>query len=235
MLKNKTIMITGATRGIGRAIALRTAEDGPRLALCGRDRKKLQETAEQAQRKGAEKIITEPFDLSDEAGCVSFCRTTSDQLGTPDILVNNAGYNFGKAPLWEVETTVFDAMIAVNLRAPFLLMRELFPGMKERRSGHIINILSTVCHFDNETMGVYTAAKKGLQGLADVFRKEARTYNIRVSSIYPGGTDTDFRPNERPDYMKPESAAEALYHIMTAPDDLIYHQVTFRPMVETNF
>jgi NADP-dependent 3-hydroxy acid dehydrogenase YdfG len=107
--------------------------------------------------------------------------------------------------------------------------------MKEKGGGHIVNILSTVCHFSVENMGVYTAAKKGLQGLTDVFRKEARPFNIRVTSIYPGGVDTEFRKVPRHDYMKPESVAEAVYSCLTFPEDLVVHHMTFRPMVETNF
>jgi len=126
-------------------------------------------------------------------------------------------------------------MLAVNLRAPFILMREAFSDMKKKQSGHIINILSTVCHADMERMSVYTAAKKGLEGLSNVFRKEARAYNIRVTSIYPGGTDTEFRKEARPEYMRAESVADAVYASLTLPEDLVVHHMTFRPMVETNF
>ena len=125
-------------------------------------------------------------------------------------------------------------MISVNLRAPYILMRESFRDMQER-GGHVVNILSTVCHSSNETMGVYTAAKQGLQALTDIYRKEARPYNIRVTSIYPGGTDTPFRKADRPEYMHPKSVAEAVYAALTLPEDLVVHHFTFRPMVETNF
>lgn len=233
--KNKVVLITGATRGIGRAVALRLAADGVKLALCGRDKAKLDAVAEAARAAGASTVLTAAFDLSDEAAILALCQRTLIQLGPVDVLINNAGCNLRKEPLWEVSTQDFDAMMAVNLRAPFLFMREVFPGMQERRCGHIINILSTVCLFDNPTMGIYTAAKKGLQGLTDVFRKEARAHQVRVTSIYPGGTDTDFRAADRPDYMRPESVAETVRHVLTVPDDLVYHHVTFRPMVEENF
>jgi NAD(P)-dependent dehydrogenase (short-subunit alcohol dehydrogenase family) len=114
-------------------------------------------------------------------------------------------------------------------------MREAFPDMRAAGGGRIVNILSTVCHFDNETMGAYTAAKKGLQGLTDVFRKEARPHNVHVISIYPGGTDTAFRPAPRPDYMRPESVAEAVVAALRLPDDCCVHHLTFRPPVETNY
>jgi NAD(P)-dependent dehydrogenase (short-subunit alcohol dehydrogenase family) len=98
-----------------------------------------------------------------------------------------------------------------------------------------VNVLSTVCHFANETMGAYTTAKRGLDGLTAVLLKEARPHGIRVSAVYPGGTDTDFRPKRRPDYLRPESVAEAVYFTLATPEDLVVHGITFRPMVETNF
>ncbi len=234
-VEGKAIYLTGATRGIGRAVALRCARQKARLAICGRDAACLEEVARQVQAAGAPEPFTSVFDLMDEPAVLAFYRNARDAIGPPDILINNAGYNARKAPLWDVATDEFDAMVAVNLRAPFLLMRAAFPDMKERGGGHIVNILSTVCHYDNETMGVYTAAKKGLEGLTNVFRKEARPHHIRVSSIYPGGVDTEFRAKARPDYMKPESVAEAVYTVLTCPEDLVVHHFTFRPMVETNF
>lgn len=233
-LKEKTIILTGATKGIGRAIALRAARDGARLALCGRNHKEMEDLAEGIVQSGAPKPHTRLFDITEEKALLEFYNSSKELFGPPDILINNAGYNSRKAHVWEVGSDEFDAMIAVNLRAPYILMRECVADMKER-GGHVVNILSTVCHSSNETMGVYTAAKQGLQALTDIFRKEVRPLNIRVSSIYPGGTDTPFRKTDRPDYMRPESVAEAVYAALTLPEDLVVHHFTFRPMVESNF
>ena len=98
-----------------------------------------------------------------------------------------------------------------------------------------LTIGGSACHFDNETMGVYTAAKKGFEGWTQVLLKEARPQGIRVSAVYPGGTNTTFRARERPDYMRPESVAEAVTRLLTLPADLVVQGLTFRPMVETNF
>ncbi|HNR99771.1 MAG TPA: SDR family oxidoreductase [Planctomycetota bacterium] len=234
-LRDTIVFLTGATRGIGRAIALRLARDGARLALCGRDAAALRAAADALRAAGAPEPFARPFDLADAAAIEAFYGAARERLGPPAVLINNAGYNERKAPLWEVELGEFDRMLAVNLRAPFLLMRAAFPDMRARGGGCIVNILSTVCHFDNETMSVYTAAKKGLMGLTDVFRKEARPFNIRVASIYPGGTDTAFRPAPRPDYLKPESVAEAVCAVLALPAEVAVHHLTLRPMVETNF
>jgi len=234
-IEGKSVYITGGSKGIGRAIAERLAHDRTNIAICGRDERALSEAAAAAKTAGARDVYAGRFDLGSTNAVLSFYAGAKKRIGPPDILINNAGYNSRKAYLWEAEIDEFDSMIAVNLRAAFILMREAFGDMKERRGGHIVNILSTACHSDIEQLSVYTAAKKGLQGMTDVFRKEARPHNIRVTSIYPGGTDTSFRAQARPDYLQPESVAEAVYAALTLPDDLIVHHMTFRPMVETNF
>jgi NAD(P)-dependent dehydrogenase (short-subunit alcohol dehydrogenase family) len=234
-LRDKTILLTGATKGIGRAIAQRVAREGARLALCGRNQSELDSLTREIAGLGAPEPVVRRFDVRDEKALVDFYRQARERLGAPDILINNAGYNSRKAPLWEVETAEFDDILAVNLRAPFVLMRESFQDMKKRGSGHVVNILSTVCHFSNQTMGVYTAAKAGLRALTDIYRKEARPFDIRITSIYPGGVDTSFREAKRPDYLRPESVAEAVYAALTLPRDLVVHDFTFRPMVEINF
>ena len=234
-LKEKKIILTGATRGIGKATALRLAKEGAALALCGRDTEKLARTAREVVAAGAPEPFTRAFDLARPEAVLDFYKGARDSLGLPDILINNAGYNARKAPLSDVALEEFDSMFAVNTRAAFLLMREAVRDMKKQGSGHIVSVLSTVCHFDNETMGVYTATKKALQALTDILRKEVRPFGIRVTSIYPGGTNTEFRAKERPDYMRPESVAEAIVSALKMPEDLVVHHLTFRPMVETNF
>ncbi len=234
-LAGKVIFLTGASRGIGRALALRLAREGAKLVLTARSGPALRALAGEAETLGAQAVFWKAVDLAGVREVTEFYREARAALGTPDVLINNAGYISRRAPIWELTAEEFDAMLAVNLRAPFLLLREALPDMIERKSGHLVNVLSTVCHFANENMGVYTAAKKGLEGLTAVLLKEARPHGIRVSAIYPGGTDTDFRPKRRPDYLKPESVAEAVLAVLAMPEDLVVHGITFRPMVETNF
>ena len=230
-LEGRTVVLTGASRGIGRSLAGCLAAEGARLGICGRDKAALSEL----EGKLGRPVVTAAFDLCFEAPALDFLAKVRAELGGIDVLINNAGFNPRKAPLVEVATEEFDSILAVNLRAPFLLMRECARDMKEKGGGHVINILSTVCHSDMETMGAYTAAKEGLRALTNVFRKEVIEDGIRVTAVYPGGTDTDFRPNSRPDYMKPSSVAAAVLTALTLPEDLVVHELTFRPMVENNF
>ena len=230
-LEGRTVVLTGASRGIGRSLAGCLAAEGARLGICGRDKAALSELEGELGRP----VVTAAFDLCFEAPALDFLAKVRAELGGIDVLINNAGFNPRKAPLVEVATEEFDSILAVNLRAPFLLMRECARDMKEKGGGHVINILSTVCPSDMETMGAYTAAKEGLRALTNVFRKEVLEDGIRVTAVYPGGTDTDFRPNSRPDYMKPSSVAAAVLTALTLPEDLVVHELTFRPMVENNF
>jgi short-subunit dehydrogenase len=234
-LKGKTVLITGASRGIGRAIAERLAREGARLALCGRDQDALAAVRTRAGDLGAEAVCASAFDLAEEERILEYLSFVRAQLGPVAILINNAGFNPRKAPLREVATAELDSILAVNLRAPFILMREVHAEMRAAGGGHVVNILSTVCHADMETMGAYTAAKNALQALTRVFRKEVRADNIRVTAVYPGGTDTEFRAKRRRDYMRPESVAEVVFAALTTPEDAVVHELTFRPMVETNF
>jgi NAD(P)-dependent dehydrogenase (short-subunit alcohol dehydrogenase family) len=234
-LAGNVVFLTGATRGIGRATAVRLAGLGARLALAGRSAGALDDAASECRARGAPRVFTRSFDLASEAAILDFYAAASRDLGAPGVLINNAGLNPGKRALVDVTTEELDLAIAVNLRAPFILAREAARDMRERGGGHIVNVLSTVCHFANETMGAYTAAKAGLDALTAVLRKELRPFGIKVSSVYPGGTNTTFRAQVRADYMRPESVAEAIVAVLTLPSDVAVHELTFRPMVETNF
>ncbi len=235
MFSEKKIFITGGSHGIGRALTLLFAKDGARLSICGRNKKALSNVREEALAVGAKEVYIEALDLRNVEDVKSYYRNSVSSIGVPDILINNAGFNSRKAYLWEYNEEEFDDMFSVNVRAGFILMKLAFFDMKEQRKGNIVNILSTACHFDNEKMSIYTATKKAFQGLTNVFRKEARPYNIRVTGVYPGGTDTLFRKERRPDYMRPESVAKTIYNILAVPSDVIVYDITFRPMVEVNF
>ncbi len=234
-LAAKGILLTGATSGIGRALALKLVREGARLALCGRSPEKLAALLAEMPAGPGSVPVSAAFDLRDEGAILDFVERAQAGLGGIDILINNAGVNLTKATVAEIRTDQFDAMMAVNLRAPMIFMREAFRGMSARGGEHVVNILSSACLYSNEAMGAYTAGKSGLDALTRIFRKECRPHHIRVTAVYPGGTDTPFRANPRPDYMAPESVAEAIVGLLKLPDDVVPHEFVFRPEVETNY
>jgi len=233
-IENKRILLTGATSGIGRSLALKLAAQGAHLALCGRSSEKMESLLAEMPKTG-KTIFTKTFSVTEEVDILSFVSEANERLGGFDILINNAGLNSARAEVGEMKTEDFDFMVAVNFRAPFIFMREVFNLMRPAKKGLIVNVLSTVCLFANEGIGAYTSSKAGIDALTKVFRKEARKDGIKVCGVYPGGTDTPFRSADRPDYMSSESVADTILAMLMLPDDVVMHDMVFRPMVEGNF
>ena len=141
----------------------------------------------------------ECFCVTNEQKITQFVDDATHKLGGVDILINCAGANTSRALLSELQTTALDYMYMVNLKAPFIFMREVFNNMKAHKTGVILNVHSTACLYSNEGIGAYTATKAGFDALSKVFRKEARHYGVQLLSVYPGGVDTNFRATARPD------------------------------------
>lgn len=175
------------------------------------------------------------YDLSEPGAAAALYQEAKNQLGAPDFVINNAGYNSRKASWTEVSDEELDQQFAVNFRSPAILSREALRDMGERGSGHLVNVISSVALYSNPTMGLYTAMKEGLYGLTKVLIKEAREHGVKVTAVHPGGTDSGFREASRPDYMRPESAAHMICDVLFAPEDVVVHELTFRPVVEVNF
>lgn len=225
----RTALITGATRGIGREIARQLKAAGFDVFITGRDPELVASLQGELQCPGL------AIDLSEPAAAVQLFTAAQKSLGRIDVLVNNAGFNRAKAPLAHVTAEELDDSYAVNVRAPILLAREALKEMTPRRSGHIVNVISSVAHISMENYSVYTTMKHALHGFTGCLIKEARLVGVKVTGVYPGGVDTTFRANARPDYMRPESAAKMIVQCIAAPDDVVVHELTFRPIVETNF
>ena len=188
-LRGRVVLVTGAGRGIGRAIALAFAREGARVALVGRTKKNLVDVARELKELDAPAAVL-PGDVSDEGVVSRVVAAAEQQLGPVDVLVNNAGV-FVAAPVEKMDTLVFDRVIAVNLRGPFLMSRAVLPGMKSRRRGHIVNVASTAGRRGFAGGGAYCASKFGLAGLSEAMMYEARTSDVRVSVVYPSTVATD--------------------------------------------
>ena len=226
---SRSAFVTGATRGIGRELVKQLAAIGFRVFATGRNEALLESLKTETGCLGA------TADLSDPEQAVGIYAAAKDAVGPIDVLVNNAGLNHFKAPVVEIGLEDWELQYAANLRAPFLLSREALRDMAARKSGHIVNVVSTIAKTSSPNYAIYSTMKYGLMGFTKCLIKEARQVNVKVTAVYPGGTDTDFRPEERPEYMTAESAARMIVHCITAPEDVVVHDLTYRPMVESNF
>jgi NAD(P)-dependent dehydrogenase (short-subunit alcohol dehydrogenase family) len=226
---SRTALVTGATRGIGREVARQLKAAGFEVFVTGRDPERLASLQSELASPGL------AVDLSDAAAVIGLFDTARHALGRIDVLVNNAGFNRAKTPIPDLTPEELDQSYAVNVRAPILLAREALKDMTPRRSGHILNVLSSIVHVRMENYSVYSAMKCALHGFTGCLIKEARPLGVKVTGVYPGGVNTTFRPNTRPDYLLPESAARMIVQCITAPADVVVHELTFRPIVETNF
>jgi 3-oxoacyl-[acyl-carrier protein] reductase len=220
-IKGRVVLITGAGRGIGRALAHAFAAAGAKVALLGKTKKNLLEVQRELKDSGAPTVVL-AADVSDEGVVSRAVAATEQQLGPVDVLVNNAGI-FALAPVEKMDALVFDRMLAVNLRGPFLMSRAVLPGMKSRKRGHIVNISSTAGRRGFAGGGAYCASKFGLAGLTEAMRYEARASNVRVTCVYPSTVNTDLVKKSGMDpaserAIQPEDVANAVVSLVAMDD-----------------
>ena len=193
-LAGQIAVITGAGRGIGRAIALALAELGAHTVLCGRSRDRLEKTALAIQNVGAKTSAIE-CDVTDLRSVESMAVRVERTFRRLDILVNNAGIAGPDAPLHQLEAENWDRIMNVNLRGVYYCIRSLAPLMIGSHSGHIINISSLAGKNPLPNGAAYAASKWGLNGLTCSVAEELRPHNVRVSVICPGSVHTEFSPH----------------------------------------
>ena len=189
-LQGRVAVVTGAGRGIGRAIALRLAEAGAVVVVVDRDETDAASVADEIRATGAAAHAVQA-DVSDEAAVRSLVRATCDDLGGIDVLVNNAGI-FPSCPVLQMETADFDRVIAVNLRGVFLCTREAALAMVDRgRGGAIVNVTSIdALHPAMVGLAHYDASKHGAWGFTKNVALELAPHGIRVNAVAPGGVLT---------------------------------------------
>jgi len=184
-LENKVALITGGSRGIGKAVAAAFAHEGAKLALCARSTDELQQTVAElhgmkAQAQGW------PCDVTMESSVKDFVHEAQRAFGRIDILVNNAGVMTRPAPMVELEVRKWDYTIAVNLRGPFLVTQAVLPFMLKQKSGSVINVSSTIGRGAYANFVAYATSKWGLEGFTQTLAAELRSSHIRVNSVEPG-------------------------------------------------
>jgi NAD(P)-dependent dehydrogenase (short-subunit alcohol dehydrogenase family) len=185
LLEKKVALITGSGRGIGRAMALLFAKEGASVFLTARTSSELAATTKEIAASGG-KAVYVAGDLSREADCTRVFAEALQHLGRVDILVNNAGHYGPVVPVEEYPMEEFDQVMAVHLRAAFLLSKLVLPGMYARKSGVILNISSLSAKAAFSWGSAYAAAKAGLLGLTRYMAAEAARNGVRVNAICPG-------------------------------------------------
>jgi len=184
-LENKVVLITGGSRGIGKAVAAAFAREGAKLALCARSTDEVQQTVAELRAMRAEaKGWT--CDVTMEASVEEFVHGAQTTFGRIDVLVNNAGVMTRPAPMVELEVRKWDYTMAVNLRGPFLVTQAVLPFMFKQKSGSIINVSSTLGRGAYPNFVAYATSKWGLEGFTQTLAAELGSARIRVNSVEPG-------------------------------------------------
>ena len=203
-LKDKVALITGGARGIGKAVALAYAREGAKLAICARTDSEIDATVREIQGLKGE-CRGWVCDVSFEESVKNLGQEIQKAYGRIDILVNNAGVMTRPAPLTELEVKKWDYTIAVNLRGPFLVTKEVLPLMVRQNSGSIINVSSGLGRSGYANFGAYSVSKWGVEGFTQTLAAEVRSHNIRVNSVDPGYVATKMT---RYQGKEPESVPE---------------------------
>jgi NAD(P)-dependent dehydrogenase (short-subunit alcohol dehydrogenase family) len=227
------VVVTGASHGIGRAIAEAFAsEPDARIALVSRDEEKLEAVAEACAERGADAVVL-PTDVTDDQAVMEMASTVCKAWGAPDVLVNNAGLF---RPGFIIDTTpeVFRQQVAVNLTSAFVVTRAFLPRMIDRKKGHLF-FSASVASIRAYPGGVgYCAAKHGLLGLARVVREETKDKGLRVTSLILGATytpsweGTDL-PEER--FMPVEDVAQAAMQAYRMSGRSVVEEILIRPQL----
>ena len=231
-LNGQIAVITGANRGIGKAIAHRFAAEGASLALCARSGESLAQVAREFIDLGVP-VLYQPCDVSVEADVERFFTAVQDRFGQIDILVNNAGA-FDGGPFDELSLDAWNNVVGACLTGTFLCSRAAFRSMKARRSGRILNIGSISAQRPREGSAPYTAAKFGVWGLTQAVALDGRAHGITCSCLHPGNVLVERRidsgkESDQEPMMSPDAIARAALAMVTLPADVNFLEAIVLP------
>jgi len=204
-LKDRTILITGASRGIGRAAALALAEEGAFLLLSSRSAGALETLAEEVRAKGGRAVCL-PADLGTSEGPDRLMAALKREVSSLDVLINNAGAALS-APVEDSAPEDWDRIMTLNARSPYFLCRSALPLMEDSEIRTIINIASVVAVEGYPLQSVYTASKHALIGFSKSLARELQDRRFRIHVLSPGGVATDMVTGVRPDINTEELIA----------------------------
>jgi 3-oxoacyl-[acyl-carrier protein] reductase len=230
-LSGSVALVTGGSRGIGRAIALRLAVLGSSVAICGRDATALKSVSSELELR-APRVFAHAADVTRSSDVATLIKKTETVLGPISILVNNAGIGvFG--PAHEKSEEDWDRVLNTNLKSVFLVSRAVAPSMIGRKRGDIINISSLAGRNAFAGGGLYCASKWGVQGLSACMAEDLREHGIRVSVICPGSVATEFSgrgPKDPSKALTPDDVAHAVAMVVTQSPQSFLSEIHVRPL-----
>ena len=229
----KTAVITGASRGIGKAISYVFAKKGYNLVLISRSKETLNLVKKELDKYG-NKILIIPADITKSTDVKHIYKEVFSNFAKVDVLVNNAGTGVFK-PIEKITSKDWDTVMNLNAKGTFLMTRELVTHFKHTKEGMIINILSDVAKRTIKNGSLYAASKYAQLAFTDTVRKELQPYGIRVTNILPGITATEFAGNDPNDpaakkYLRPENISRSVDYIISAPKHIVVDEITLHPL-----
>lgn len=238
-LKGKVVAITGASSGMGKAIAIELAKSGAKVVLGARRTEQLQQLVEEIKSTGGEATCAK-IDVKNKADLVQLVSTAVEQYGKLDVIVNNAGVS-QLSRIDELDIDGWEEMIDINLKGVLYGMAAAIPVFKQQQSGHIVNIISTGGIKIVPMQGVYAGTKNAIRTIAEAFRQESDG-DIRITGISPGFVKTDFANSIKNEEMKtaiqkgmeqiainPLAIANAVIYAITQPNDVEIGDIVIRP------
>ena len=232
MTKRELVIVTGANRGIGKAIALKFAKENYNVIIFGREKKSLKNVQDEFKSYG---IICESFagDVSDEKFVSESIHKILNEFGTIDHLINNAGVGIMKKVV-DASLEDFKKQIDANLYGIFNFSKSVLPNMIQKQSGSIINILSLASKNAFVGGALYSASKHAALGFTKSLMLEVREFNIRVAAICPGSVDTDFsdrviQSKNKEKILQPNDIAETVFSIIKLPVRAMISEIDIRP------
>ncbi len=240
-MRGKVAIVTGAGSGLGQATALALSRRGARIAMIDVSAGRLEQTAKHLGTSPAGAPLPVSLDVSNAEQVAAAVDRVVSELGRVDYLVNAAGIDYTLS-IEELTVEQYDRILGVNLRGPFLLMKAVFPHMRQTGGGHIVNIASTAAIRTWANASAYTASKFGLVGLTRAIGVEGRPHNIKATTVFPGGMATNFfdRPDleikpDLTDLNDPANVAEVIAYVLEQPARSVVQEVLVTPLTETSW
>lgn len=235
-IMNKTVLVTGATSGFGKAIATIFARHGYTVCITGRRTERLDELKKELEQKFSVKVIALEFDVRDRQATKNAMEQLGQQVDKIDILVNNAGLASGLSSIDEGDMDDWDVMIDTNVKGLLYVTRQTMPLLKKSDAGHIINISSTAAKTVYKNGNVYCATKFAVDALSQSMRIDLLSYGIKVTSINPGMAETEFSLVRFKGDAEKAAAVYKQFKPLSAEDvaNTVYYCATLPPHVCIN-